>query len=76
LQSKEIQLKEAHEDIFRKKQDYQANIHEIRAGIKDYFELQQNIISEYSKLLLNIRKIGNRQNAQLYIQPIMEEPSD
>jgi hypothetical protein len=25
------------EQIFRKKQDYQAQIHEVRAGLKDYY---------------------------------------
>ena len=37
LKVRQIKLKQILEDITRKKQDYQACIHEIRAGLKDYF---------------------------------------
>lgn len=37
LQIQEMKLKQSQEHIFRKKQDYQAQVHEIRAGLKDYY---------------------------------------
>ena len=44
--------------------------------IRDYFEMQKNMISEYCRLLLNIRiKVKGNSN-RLYNQPIIEEPSN
>jgi hypothetical protein len=37
--------------------------------------MEKNIINEYRKLLLNIRKSGS-QNNQIYNQPILEESED
>jgi hypothetical protein len=76
LQVREIRLREQREEIFRKKLEYQEHVHEVRANIKDYFELQKSIVSEYCRLLLNIRSKANSSNNRNFVQPIIEEPSN
>ena len=74
LSVKELRLKERLEEIIRSKDEYKANISEIKVTIREYYEMELNIVSEYKKLLLNIRK--NSSNNQVYNQPIIEEESE
>jgi hypothetical protein len=72
---KEIRLKGRLEQIYQLQDEYKVNVSEIRVTEKEYFEMEKNIINEYRKLLLNIRR-PNLQSNQIYNQPILEESED
>ena len=72
LKGKEEKLRQKQEEIYHLKDSYSISIAEIRISVKEYFEMEKNIVSEYKKLLLNIRKGALQEHRQVYNEPILE----
>lgn len=62
------------EELYELKNDMKIAVSELRISIREYFEMEKSIISEYSSLLLNVRK-SVKSNRNIY-EPIIEENSD